>query len=100
MNFIANEGLECILENFPLFINISLTLCHNKEEKISLESLDLLKKGISFLIHYIENLYEISKNEEKNMFTLHISNKISQIESLEDILNSSLPYFYKSCYFY
>lgn len=93
MNFIATEGLECILENYPLFINISLTLCHNKEEKISVESLELLKKGISFLIHYIENLYEISKNnEEKNIFALDINNKISEIESLEDILNSSITY--------
>jgi len=86
------KQLETLFDHYPFLIHIILTLSQNKDQKISLESLELLKKGIISLSEKITALKsELSKKqvflfEDDQQITDTTS--INQLENLQNILNS------------
>ena len=85
------ENLESIFDHYPFFIHIILTLSQNKEEKISIESLELLKKSIVILFDRIFFLKE-EQQKKASLFEQTSSNSENiqnQLENWQNILNSA-----------
>lgn len=85
------QNLESIFDYYPFFIHIILTFSQNTNEKISLNSLELLKKAIIFIEEKIASLKTETKKQVNLFETIPSSSEIltSQLENWQNTLNST-----------
>lgn len=98
------QNLETLFDHYPFLIHIILTFCQNKEIKIALEALELVKRAIMALVDRILIIKNETAAKKQQVFLFEKEGKnpegegnvSSLCENLQSTLNSKIIYFIKN----